>query len=179
MGRTSRMAILVLAMMMVGCGGGADIGGAIDGGVVPTDDVPPPEGFGEPATDVPVISDRLFTTGSARVTAAGAFAFDEEVALNTLGSVAQDGMTYLLYGDAGSEEPNATITIQQDLGEIGIIVAVGQKTANASSTACSGEMAVTGDAISGHYSCPEAAAYDPATSEQSTVDMEIEFTADS
>ncbi|MDH4126514.1 MAG: hypothetical protein OEW64_11905 [Gammaproteobacteria bacterium] len=142
------------------------------------DDSPPP-GFTMPGAsgDVPVISARTYVTGSAMVRVTGMFEVDEEVPLNIPASISDGEMTWLQFGNSGSDAPNALITVS--LYEVGVSVARGRPIATAGAENCTGGMDITADSVAGHYSCPDVPAYDPADGRMASVDIEIDFTAGS
>jgi hypothetical protein len=73
----------------------------------------------------PGISGRQFTGGSAKVTVTGSAKIDQEIAINTKASYGDGGMTWLQFGESGSEAPNVLITYGES-GEIGISVGKGK-----------------------------------------------------
>lgn len=130
-----------------------------------------------PAGKVPVISKRTFVAGSAKLRVTGSFEIDSQVAINKPASIADDGMTWLQYGDSGSPAPNVAVTISTY--EVGISVGLGKKTATAGAAECKGTMTVTPKLITGHYKCPGVASHEPPSLQLGTVDIEIEFSAQS
>ena|SRR3989442_14656624 len=125
---------------------------------------------------VPTISGRSFTGGTANVTVTGTFQLQAEIALNTKASFGDGEMTWIQFGASGSKEPNALITYGQ---EIGINVGRGSNVVTAEGESCSGEATVTGNSVSGHYSCTGITAYDQATGKMGKVDIAIRFTTKS
>lgn len=71
----------------------------------------------------PAISARQFKSGSAKVTVAGSFQIDQDVAINSAASIGDGDFTWLQFGVSGSAEPNALITFGD--GEGGITLAEG------------------------------------------------------
>jgi hypothetical protein len=136
-----------------------------------------PEFFDGPTTDVPTISSRYFTGGSARISVKGSFQIDADEPLNTAASFGDGEMTWIQFGASGSEEPNATVTFS-DI-EIGINVAKGRNVATAEASLCSGGSEVSATTVSGHYSCKDIDSYDPDTGNMGKVDIEIDFTSSS
>jgi hypothetical protein len=124
---------------------------------------------------VPIISKRYYVDGSARVTVTGAFQVDEAIPINTQASFSDGEMTWLQYGASGSEEPNALVTVSPD--EVGFNVGRGRPTATAGADICTGSTTVTGNSVTGHYSCQNVTSYDPRNGEMGTVNIEIEFSA--
>lgn len=129
--------------------------------------------------NVPVISARSYVSGTAKTKVSGAFSIDEEVAINTQASISDGSMTWLQYGASGSAAANVLVTVNQDLNEIGINVARGKPTSTVTSADCKGGMEVTDKSVTGHYTCPGAASYDPSTSAMGQVNIEVSFTAGS
>ena len=127
--------------------------------------------------DVPKISSRTYTGGSAKVTVTGAFQIDADVSINTQASVSDGEMTWLQFGASGSAEPNALITVSEQ--EVGISAGRGKQSVTAGGADCSGQADVTPTSITGHYSCKDVTSYDAATFKMSTVNIVIEFTAQS
>ena len=58
----------------------------------------------------PTISARQYTGGSASVKVSGVVEIAAEVPLNTQASMSDGEMTWLQFGNSGSETPNALIT---------------------------------------------------------------------
>jgi hypothetical protein len=131
----------------------------------------------------PVISERQFTGGSAKVTVTGFTKIDEDIAINAKASYGDGEMTWLQFGVSGSEEPNAVITYGET-GEIGITVGKGKLIATGGiipgeKSQCSGKVQVTPTLISGEYTCAAVASYDAATGKMGKVDIKVRFTAKS
>lgn len=130
----------------------------------------------------PTISSRQFVAGSAKVTVSGSVQIDQEVAINTQASFGDGEMTWLQFGAAGSEAPNALITYGN--GEVGVTVGRAKFLATGGiitgeESPCSGTVEVTGTLVSGHYTCVGLVSHDAATSKMGKVDIEIRFTAKS
>ena len=53
----------------------------------------------------PTISERQFTGGSINLTVTGSAKIDQEIPINTKASYGDGGMTWLQFGNSGSEEP--------------------------------------------------------------------------
>jgi hypothetical protein len=186
---------LIAALSLAACGGGGSGGDGGGGGTSPAETSAaeePTEAAGneptEPAGnddggsgggggDIPTISTRSFTGGSAKVTVRGFFDVDSDVAINTGASYADGGYTWLQYGVSGSEAPNALITVGD--GEIGVSAGLGSYSAIVTSTECPGEIDVTDTTVSGHFSCTGVAGYNSGDETMGTVDLEVTFTADS
>lgn len=131
----------------------------------------------------PAISQRSFTGGSAKVKVTGAFAIDEEIAINTKASYGDGVMTWLQFGASGAAEANSLITYGET-GETGVNVAKGKMTAVAGimpgeKSECSGKVEVTETLVTGDYTCVGVTSYDPATFSMSKVDIKVRFTAKS
>ena len=138
----------------------------------------PAGGQGKP----PVISTRQFTSGSAKVSVTGSFAVDQDIAINTMASFGDGGKTWFQFGASGSAEPNAAITVDTELGEIGIVVAKGKLLATGGimvgeKSECSGQMDVKPKVVTGTYTCTGLTSHDPVTSRMGKVNVTIVFTA--
>jgi hypothetical protein len=59
-----------------------------------------------------------FTGGSAKVTATGSAKIDQEIAINIKASYGDGGMTWLQFGESGSEAPNV-LSCHADRSRIG------------------------------------------------------------
>jgi hypothetical protein len=129
------------------------------------------------ADKIPVVSARTYIAGSAAVTVTGAFQIKADIPINTKASISDGEMTWLQYGDAGSEEPNMLLTVSPY--EVGFGVARGKAIATAGAGDCTGDLVVTGVSIIGKYSCEGVTSYDPTTGQQGKVDIDIRLTAQS
>lgn len=129
------------------------------------------------ASKIPVISPRSYVGGSAQVTVSGAFKFDADIAINNQASISDGEMTWLQYGASGGAEPNMLLTVSTY--EVGFGVALGKAIATAGAEDCTGDMVVGANKISGKYSCKGVTSYDPGTGKMGTVDIEIQFVAQS
>jgi hypothetical protein len=166
----SRVSFLALIAVITSCSGGD--GNGQENAV----DMPQSEAdLLARAVDVPVISERYYVGGSAKVTVTGSFQIDEAIPINTKASYSAGDMTWLQYGDSGSELPNALVTISTY--EIGINAARGKPTAVIGAENCTGSMDVAASLITGEYKCPNVTSYDPRSGQMGTVDIEIDFTA--
>jgi hypothetical protein len=130
----------------------------------------------------PSITERQFTGGRVKVTVTGSAKIDQEIAINTKASYGDGGMTWLQFGESGTEAPNALITYGED-GEIGITVGKGKFIATGGivpgeDSQCSGKVQVTQTSISGDYTCTEVVSHDPAA-KMGKVDITVRFTAKS
>jgi hypothetical protein len=127
--------------------------------------------------DIPTISARSFTGGSAQVHVSGMFTIDQDIAINTAASYGAGDFTWLQYGDSGAETPNALITFGD--GDSGALVGLGSVSATGTSAECTWDVAVTDTSVSGTYSCTGVTGYNPDDGSTGTIDIEIAFTADS
>lgn len=122
--------------------------------------------------------ERYYKTGSAVVKVTGSFEFDEEIALTTAPSytAADDGMTWIVYGDETSGEPFVIFTY----GEYGYGITVGKggRTATAEFDMCEGKVDVTAGTVVGDYTCPEVESMD-RDFRALEVSISIHFTAGS
>jgi len=99
-------------------------------------------------------SERFYKGGSAVVKVTGSFEFDDEIPLTTTPSyTADDGMTWIVYGDETSGEPFVIYTY----GEYGYGITVGRdaRTATAEFDMCQGKVDVTATTVVGEYTCPD------------------------
>ncbi len=126
---------------------------------------------------VPTITARYYVGGSAKVKVTGSFQIDHVIPINTKASYSAGDMTWLQYGDSGSEAPNALVTVSTY--EIGINAAHGKPTAVIGAENCTGSMDVAASVITGEYKCPNVTSYDPRSGQMGTVNIEIDFTATS
>ncbi len=131
----------------------------------------------------PPITARQFARGSAQVKVTGAFIVDEQIAINTVSSIGDGEMTWLVFGASDSVQPNASIMFT-DSNEIGIGVARGplQATSGVGGNEkpwCTGKVDVTAKRISGQYTCTGVTSYDQGSKKMGKVTIEIRFTAES
>ena len=132
----------------------------------------------------PTISNRMYTDGSAKVVVTGTFTADVDIPINKQASFSSGTMTWLQFGAAGGAEPNALITYNSGLKEIGITVMRGKMTLIGGITPgepsqCSGTVEVSPTLLAGHYTCRGVTSHDPATGKMGKADIEIRFTAKS
>ncbi len=132
---------------------------------------------GEAVAKLPVISDRTYVAGSAKLVVKGTFQINADIPINKPASISSDGMTWLQYGDSGAEAPNVLVTVSPY--EVGIGVGLGKQVATAGNDICTGDMVVTATSITGHYKCPEVVSYDPRSGNMGKVSVEIHLTATS
>ena len=126
---------------------------------------------------VAAISRRTYVSGSATVTVTGGFQIDQEVTINKMASFSDGEMTWLQFGDSGSEAPNALITFTE--GEYGMIIGRGKKTVTAEPQHCKGKTDVAAALITGDYTCTGVVSYDAGSGKMAKVDIKIRFTAKS
>jgi len=124
---------------------------------------------------VPQISKRTFSAGSAKLKVTGSFAIDEEIAINKQASIADEGQTWLQYGSSGSDSANVLVTVQPD--EVGIGPGKGKQGATAGADQCKGKLVVTPALVSGNYKCTGVTSYNSKTRQMGTIDIEITFSA--
>jgi hypothetical protein len=137
-----------------------------------------------PAQAFPTISGRSYIDGTARVVVTGSFTITDDIALNKQASFGDGRMTWIQFGVSGADEPNALITYNTGIKEIGFIFGRGKKTTTAGimegePSPCSGKTDVAAKLVSGHYVCKGVTSYDPSTGKMGRVDIEITFTAKS
>jgi hypothetical protein len=141
-----------------------------------------PSAVGGQTSGFPIISQRQYTGGSAKVTVSGSAKIDADIPINTQASYSDGEMTWLQFGASGSEEPNALITYT-DIKEIGITVGQGKLTVVGGITPgeksqCSGKVKVTETEVSGEYTCAGVATHDPAAG-MGKADVKVSFIAKS
>jgi hypothetical protein len=124
---------------------------------------------------VPKISNRTFTSGTATLKVTGTWTLSEDVEINKPASIADGEMTWLQYGSSGSDSANVLVTVQPE--EVGISPAKGKQTATAGADNCKGKLEVTPSLVTGNYKCTGVTSYDQKTRKMGTVDIEISFTA--
>lgn len=132
----------------------------------------------------PTISARQYTEGSAQVTVTGTFSLSADIPINKQASFGDSEMTWLQFGVSGSAEPNAMITYNSGLKEIGIVIGRGKQSATGGivtggESSCSGPTQVSATLVSAHYTCKGLTSYDPSTGQMGRVDIDITFTAKS
>lgn len=176
--RVTLASFLVLVVVNASCSGSdADARGSADAQAEEdASDLPQSEADLLARTvDVPVISTRYYVGGSATVKVSGSFQIDSVIPINTQASYSAGDMTWLQYGNSGSEVPEALVTVSTF--EIGVMVAHGKPTATIGAVDCAGGMEVKEVLVTGHYKCPNVTSYDPRSGQMGTVDIEIDFTA--
>ncbi len=131
----------------------------------------------------PAISARTFTSGSATVIVTGSLSIREEVQINGRASFGDGEMTWIQFGNSGSDKLDALITYGESK-EIGITIGRGKVIATGGimpgeKAECSGKVEVTVTLISGQYTCRGLTSQHPATGTMGKVDMTVTFTAKS
>jgi hypothetical protein len=139
---------------------------------------------GSQTNEMPKITARTFTAGSAAVTVTGSGTFTQDIPLNAPASFSDGTMTYIQFGVSGAAEPNLLMTYSAESGETGITLGRGKFVATAGvmpgeKPQCSGGTEVTGAMVSGHYTCPGITSYDSGTGKMGKVNIEVRFTAKS
>jgi hypothetical protein len=114
----------------------------------------------------------------------GSFTITDDIAINKQASFGDGEMTWIQFGVSGAEEPNALITYNTGLKEVGLIFGRGKKTTTAGimegePSPCTGKTDVAAKLVSGRYVCKGVTSYDPSTGKMGKVDIEITFTAKS
>lgn len=127
------------------------------------------------AAQVPQISKRTFSGGSAKLKVTGSFVIDEEIGINKQASIADEGQTWLQYGSSGSDSANVLVTVQPD--EVAIGPGKGKQGATAGADQCKGKLVVTQALVTGNYKCTGVTSYNSKTRQMGTIDIEITFTA--
>jgi hypothetical protein len=134
---------------------------------------------GLPVSDeeIPVVSERTYTSGRMKIEVGGHFDIDTTLELDRVASISDGDYTWIQYGTSGGDAPNATVTI--GAGDIGISVAVGRFIATATTTECEMETDVTPSSVSGRFTCPEVTGYNQVDRSMGDVAIEVEFDAGS
>lgn len=132
----------------------------------------------------PKISGRSYIDGTAKVTVTGTLSINADILINKQASFGDDEMTWIQFGVSGAAEPNALITYNAGLKEIGISVAAGKNGATGGiqvggESTCSGTTEVTAKLVSAHYTCKGLTSYDSGTRQMGKIDIDIIFTAKS
>jgi hypothetical protein len=130
-----------------------------------------------PDEEIPVVSERTYTTGHIQLKVTGQFDIDASPALDTQASISSGDYTWIQYGASGGEAPNATVTIGN--GDIGISVAVGRFVATGTTTECEMTTNVTPTSVSGHFICPKVTGYNQGDRTMGNVTIELDFEASS
>lgn len=123
-------------------------------------------------SDVPIISDRLFSTGSVQSTVSGDLTFDVDLSLDTDKSYVADDLAWIAYEDGGL----VTVLVSLHEPENSVAISDGQHTALGVDTQCVFNVTVTPALVSGHVSCPKAQALDGAK-QVGTTSIELDFSA--
>ena len=126
---------------------------------------------------VPAVSPRQITGGSAQVNVSGFFGVDTEVPINTGVSYAVETDTWLFYGDTGTQTANVGIRLGEP--DTGVEITRGAYRATARGEACTVQVDVTTTSVSGHISCSGVTALNLTDGTTGIVTIEIDFTADS
>lgn len=125
----------------------------------------------------PVISQRTFVSGTAKLKVTGSFTINEDVDINKQASIADGEYTWLQYGSSGSDSANVLITVGAD--EVGIGPGKGKNGATAGADLCKGKLDVSRTMVSGTYKCTGVTSYNSSTRKMGEVDIEVSFTAKS
>lgn len=127
-----------------------------------------------------VISERTYTSGSARVKVTGFFTIDGAVQLNKSG-LTDDDQTWIPYGEHGAQALNVLFTNSTAMAEHGVTIGFGPYIVTATSTSgeCRTKIDVTPTLVTGRYSCTGSTARNNQTGEMGKVDIEVEFSAGS
>jgi hypothetical protein len=163
-----------------GFGGGDDDGKGPGGGNAPGPGTGTYRGGPGTANEVPVISARDYSGGSAPVTVTGSFSFDSTVALDTPATFSDGTQTSLSY--AYNLESGGILLAFSDLDGaegLGLNVAVGPWIATYMGQGCSWEIEVTAVRVSGNISCTDIPATNQDDGTTGTIDVELDFSADS
>jgi hypothetical protein len=131
----------------------------------------------------PTISQRSYSGGSIKVTVTGSTKMDADIPINTQASFGDGEMTWLQFGASGSEQPNALITYNSQLKEVGITVGKGKLIMTGGimegeKSLCTGKVKVTEKEVVGDYTCAGLTTHDPASG-MGKADVKVTFTAKS
>jgi hypothetical protein len=129
------------------------------------------------AAPLPVISGRSYISGSAKVKVTGDFQVDAVIPINKQASFSDGEMTWIQYGDSGSEQPNLLVTVSAE--ELGFGIGLGKKVSTAGGEQCTGDMDVEATMVTGHYNCAGITSHDPRDGKMGKVTFEIDMTAGS
>ena len=124
---------------------------------------------------IPQISKRTFSGGTAKLKVTGSFVIDEEIGINKQASIADEGQTWLQYGSSGADSANVLVTVQPE--EVGIGPGKGKDGATAGAEQCKGKLVVTAALVTGSYKCTGVTSFNSKTRKMGTIDIEITFTA--
>ena len=127
------------------------------------------------AAQVPQISKRTFSGGTAKLKVTGSFVIDQEIGINKQASIADEGQTWLQYGSSGSDSANVLVTVQPE--EVAIGPGKGKDGATAGADQCKGKLVVTAALLTGNYKCTGVTSYNSKTHKMGTIDIEVSFTA--
>lgn len=133
-----------------------------------------------PGTSIPTISARTYSAGSTPVTVSGSFSFSSTIALQPHNSFSDGVETTLHYGFQ-LESGGVLLGFSQRPGADGFSLNVNYGTWMATyvGEGCTWEVEVTDVTLSGHVSCTDIPAVSEPDGATGTVDIELDFTADS
>lgn len=143
-----------------------------------SDSASAPAGSGD---EIPVISERAFTSGSATVDVSGSFSLHSTLAMTDLALDYSDGVeTAISYEfNRPSGGVNLGFSHREGADGLGLNVNLASWMATYLGQDCSWQVEVTSSAVSGHISCHDISAVNSDDGTNGSVDIELDFRADS
>jgi hypothetical protein len=131
--------------------------------------------------EIPVISERVFSGGSATVDVSGSFELHSTLALTDLALDSSDGVETSLSYEFNRDSGGVSLGFSHREGAdgLGLNVNLGPWMATYLGADCSWQVEVTSSTVSGHISCHDISAVNSDDETQGSVDIELDFTADS
>lgn len=129
--------------------------------------------------DLPLISIRDFTGGNAPITTTGTFTLSQTMPMHPPATFADGTQTDLIYGDLLADYISLGFSNVDGSEGLGLNVQSGAWLATYQGQGCSWEVDVSPVSVSGHISCADVPAYNDADGSTGSVDIELDFSADS
>jgi hypothetical protein len=130
--------------------------------------------------DLPLISMRDFTGGDAPITTSGTFTLSETMPMHPPATFADGTETTLIYGDMlANEYVDVGFSTLDGSEGLGLNVYSGDWRAVYQGQGCSWVVDVAPTSVSGHISCTDIPAYNDADGSTGSIDIELDFSADS
>jgi hypothetical protein len=131
--------------------------------------------------EIPVISVRTFTGGSATVDVSGSFVLHSTLALTDLAFDSSDGVETTLSYEFNRDSGGISLGFSHREGAdgLGLNINLGTWMATYLGSDCTWQVEVTSSTVSGHISCHDISAVNSSDETQGSVDIELDFTADS
>jgi hypothetical protein len=166
----------VTALNSITGGGAGPGGGGTGGSPTPTATISAPGTGGV----IPVISARDYVGGSAPLTVSGSFGINSTIGLDPQSSFSDGVETTLSYG-FNDESGGVLLAFSHAEGSegLGLNVNFGSWMATYMGEGCAWDVNVTEQTLAGHVSCSDLPAMNAADGTTGTVDVELDFTADS